>query len=408
MTKRICILLLMFQFLLVTGCWNSRELRDLAIVVGIGVDRIEGSDQYRVSFQLVNPRAATGGKVGGSSISEIPNIVFTSDDHSMFSALRKTTQKVPRQLFFAHSQLLVIGESLAKEGVSDVLDFFERSHEMRLNTSVVIARGASAESILKVITPLSPTSATAIIGRLKVATDVWAHNVNEDIGSVIKKLAGGGEPAISGIRILGSPTQGRAKSNLDYSKPPTILELKGVSLFSEGKLVGWVEGKSARGVVWALNQMKSTNVSFPCEDGEKGVSIEVIRSFTKIRSRIVDGSPRLSVKVKEEGSLSEAQCKVDPGSNEDMMKLRRHLAEETKAEIRMALKAAQAKKSDIFGFAAEVKRTSPKYWKTIEGDWPSIFADCEIDVDVEAYVRRTGMRTKSLMKTNGARTSSSD
>jgi spore germination protein KC len=37
----------------VTGCWSRHELNDLAIAVGIGIDKT--GDQYQVSAQVVYP-----------------------------------------------------------------------------------------------------------------------------------------------------------------------------------------------------------------------------------------------------------------------------------------------------------------------------------------------------------------
>lgn len=54
----ICVLILMQIF--VTGCWSRRELNDLAIAVGIGIDKI--GDQYQVSAQVVLPSQIAGSK----------------------------------------------------------------------------------------------------------------------------------------------------------------------------------------------------------------------------------------------------------------------------------------------------------------------------------------------------------
>lgn len=43
-----------------TGCWSRQEMNDLAIAVGIGIDKI--GDQYQVSAQVVLPSQIAGSK----------------------------------------------------------------------------------------------------------------------------------------------------------------------------------------------------------------------------------------------------------------------------------------------------------------------------------------------------------
>ncbi|RCW45510.1 Ger(x)C family spore germination protein [Paenibacillus prosopidis] len=397
-TSRPFIFLMLFSLLFLPGCWNSRELRDLAIVSGIGIDKVPDSNEYRVSLQIVNPNAVAGSKAGGGGQGMLPSIVYSSVDHTLFSAMRKTSQKVPRRLFYAHSQLFIIGETLAKEGINELFDMYERSHELRLNTSVVISRGIEAEALLNVLPPLQTTSAVAITNGLKVASDTWARSLDKDITDIVKSLSGSGEPIISGVRVVGDPNKGKKRSNLEQTPPLANLEVKGIAIFTDGKLTDWLEGKAARGAVWALNNMKSTIVNMNCDDKKEKISIEVIRSTTKLRTVMRNGKPVFLIQVKEEGNLSEALCPINPDKREVMVKLQKQLADETKKEIELAIKTTQQKKSDVFGFSTEMERTHPKEWKKMKKNWPVIYSQSEVEISVEAYIRRTGLRIKSYLK----------
>ncbi|WP_028610215.1 Ger(x)C family spore germination protein [Paenibacillus harenae] len=397
-TCRSFCLLMLLSLLLLPGCWNSRELSDMAIVIGIGIDKIPDTDQYRVSLQIVNPGSVVTSKSGSGGQNLMPNVVYSSVDHTVFSAMRKSSQKVPRRLFFAHSQLLVIGEALAKDGIDDLFDFYERSHELRLNTSVVIAKGTDAESLLRVLIPLQTTTTTAITGRIKVTSESWAQSVDTTISDIVKSLVGEGAPVISGIRVTGNPSKGQKKENLEQSTPLSNVETKGIAVFTDGKLAGWLEGKSARGAVWALDKMKSTIVNIDCEDKKDAMAIEITFSTTKVKAHLINGKPSFTIQVTEEGNLSETKCPINPKTHEVIAKLQQQLAEETKKEIELAVKAAQLTRSDIFGFATVIKRTYPKDWKKMKENWPALYSESEVKVSVKAYVRRTGLRFKSYIK----------
>ncbi|MBD0382926.1 Ger(x)C family spore germination protein [Paenibacillus sedimenti] len=397
-TKFSSIFLLLCLSLLLAGCWNSRELSDMGIVVGMGIDKMPETNQYRVSFQIVNPGAISMGSRSGGGRGAMPVTVYSDTGHTVFSALRKTSQKVSRQLFFAHIQLIVISESLAKEGIQDLFDVIERSHEFRLNSPIIISRETDAESVLKMILPLESTTAKGISKRMEITTRVWAQTVNAEVKDVIKALSGPGEPAISGVLITEDPKIGGSKSNLEKTKLPSYLVIRGVALFEQGKLVHWLDGDKARGVLWILNKMKSTVVNIPCEDKKEGTSIELIRSNTQIKVRMENDNPVFHIAIREEGNVTEVHCPVDLSKREEIVKLQNQWADETKKEVMESIKAAQSKKIDIFGFGDAVKRTYPKGWSKMEKDWPTMFAESKIEVQVQAYVRRTGMRTKPYLK----------
>jgi spore germination protein KC len=392
------VILLVVGISLLTGCWNSRELRDLAIVVGMGIDKVQDTGQYRVSFQIVNPGAIAMGARGGGGGPSMPVTVYTGVDHTLFGALRKTSKKVPRQLFFAHIQLLIIGEELAKEGIKDLFDFYERSHELRMNSPVLVARGTDAESILKVVTPLENTPATGIAKRLEVTSRIFAQNVDVNVTDVVKGLAGPSGLAISGVHIAGDASAGESKRNLEETDLPASVEMKGIALFQDGKLKTWADGKEARGVLWLQDKMKGTIMNMGCKENRESISIELLRSKTDVKVNLQHGLPVFHVHVSEEGNVNEVHCPIDLSKRETIVKLQDEWADETKQEIIQALELAQREKIDIFNFGRVVNRTYPNLWKKMEKKWPETFAESKVLVSVDAYLRRTGMRIKPYLK----------
>ncbi|MFH5183331.1 Ger(x)C family spore germination protein [Paenibacillus sp. TAB 01] len=392
MVKTVCMILLASMALSITGCWNGRELNNIALVVGMGIDKSTDSHKYRLTFQIIIPGNVAQGSKGTGSGLEI--VVYSEEDATLFGALRKTSQKVPRQLFFAHIQQLVIGEPLAQEGIGDLFDFFERSHELRMNSPVLIARGTSAESILRVILPLEKNPSSGLAKRLELTNKVWAQNVDVNVKDILKELLGQGEAAISGVQIVGDPNKGETKANLEHSKLPAYFKIEGVALFKNKKLIKWLDGEESRGTLWLQDKMKGAVLDIPCKNKKEGTSIELIRSNTKIRVDMEDGHPIIRIGIDEEGIVNEVHCPIDLSKRKEIIELQKQWAKLTEKEIMLAVKAAQQKKSDIFGFGEEVERTHPKLWKDVKEQWPEIFAESKMEVQVKAFLRRTGMRSK--------------
>lgn len=131
-----------FAFALVlTGCWNSRELNKLAIVTAMAIDKAASSNDYELTFQVVMPGELTNSGKGGNG--SAPFSVYGVKSKTLFEGIRKASKQIPRQLFFSHIQVVILGERLAREGIMEIFDFFERSHEVRLTSMLLVARGSS-------------------------------------------------------------------------------------------------------------------------------------------------------------------------------------------------------------------------------------------------------------------------
>lgn len=392
----LCLFLLGIITISLTGCWNARELRNLAFVLAMGIDRSPKTNEYKVSFQVVIPGSVATGITGGGGITT-PVAVYTGKGNTLFSAIRNASKKVPRQLFFAHLQLVVIGEELAKHGIQDLFDFFERSKEPRLTTMVLVARGSEAKPIISTLTTLEKIPANSLTGKIKMSSILLSENFRIEIYEVLRGLVNQGEPLINGVKLTGDPDKGMVKSNVEQTIRAADVIIQGMAIFKNGKLKGWLDNGEARGTTWILNKMKSTIVELDCKKKKNSIGVEIIRSLTELHAETKNGEPIIHIHIKEEGNLNEVQCPIDLSSVSVIGDLENEWEIKTESEVMSAVKAAQNEKSDFLGFGDAVNRANPKLWEKIKKDWSEKFSTCEVDVKVDAYIRRSGMRLKPYM-----------
>ncbi|MGM0884952.1 MAG: Ger(x)C family spore germination protein [Bacillota bacterium] len=394
MTLKTGFLMLMILCMLpLAGCWNYREMNELAIALAMGVDKT-GEDKYQFSFQVVNARDISGIKATG----RIPVNVFTGTGKTLLEAVRKTSQKVPRRINTQHMRIFVIGEALAREGIEEVFDLMERDPEPRLTTRVFVARNSDAATILKTVTAVESIPANAILGKIKISGRVLAESYEVEMDDVIRGLlTKGGGPVISGIRHVGKVEAGEKISNVEQTELQTDLFTSGMALFKKGKLAGWVKGDRARGISWINNKMKSTIINLDCETKKDAIAIEILRSHSKIKAVVQGERPLIRIHIKEIGIVGEVMCPVDLNKSAEIRKLEQLLNEETEQNVMAAVKTAQKLKTDVLGFGAAVERANPKAWKKMEKEWDRIFATSKVEVHVESTIRRTGMISKPFL-----------
>ena len=119
------------------GCQDRKELADLAIVLGIGIDKYE--DNYLLTVELANPEAPDN--LGTGKIFSVSGV--TIDD-----AKDKLPFFVEKEMFWGHMQLIAVGESAASS-MYEISKYFYLDKQAAPAPFVVIARDINAEELLK-------------------------------------------------------------------------------------------------------------------------------------------------------------------------------------------------------------------------------------------------------------------
>lgn len=378
-----------------TGCWNRRELNELAIEVAVGFDK--AGDQYRITSQVVDP-GEVAAKEGGSGRTTVITYQATAD--TPFEARRKMTTMSPRKIYSAHIRMVVIGEELARDGIKNFLDFLSRDHEHRADFFIVVAKGTSAENVLKILTPLEKIPANELFDSLKTSERAWAPTSGVTLHDLLSDLVSKGKhPVLTGLKVKGSQEIGESKENIEVMDTPTQLQYTGLGVFKKDKLVGWLNETESKGYNYIMDNVKSTVGHIRCPKGGKAV-LEVIRSKADMKGKVKNGKPEADVEIRLEANVGEVECKgLDLTQTNTIYEMEARSAEKIKEFAEKTIKKAQKKyKADIFGFGEAIRRADPKFWKQIEKNWDQEFPDLPVNVKVDLKIRRTGTVSQSFLK----------
>jgi len=376
----IIFLLLIIQLLFLSGCWNNRDLTDINLVAGFGIDKTEDG-KILLTVQVVEPAAIQSASSGQGSVGgQQPKPVFveSSEGDTVFEAIRRMLSKVDKKLFASTAQILILGESISKDGINEILDFFQRNHEVKYELDVLVARGVSSREILEIESDIDSIPAMYIRGIIE-------NNVSRGMSKKTMLI-----DLIKDINFNGN--QFAIGQITKVSERAVAAE--GIAVFSDGKLVGWLNPTETRGYLFAVNKIRSTIVNILTDDTK--AAMEILRSKGKFDVEFENGKPaRLTVKVRLDANVGEYWGKVKLDSPDLLDKLEELLSEEVKKEIKLALDRTQRDySSDIFGFRAKVYKYHPQYLKEIDNKWNDIFSKLPVEINVDAKIRRTGLIKK--------------
>ncbi|MHA0857162.1 Ger(x)C family spore germination protein [Paenibacillus sp. CMAA1364] len=378
--------------LFVTGCWSRKELNELSIAVGIGIDK--SGDQYKVSVQVAEPNEVTG-KLGGGSA---PVTLFQATGETILEAIRKLTTVNPRLVYFAHLRVLVLGESLAKEGISSALELLSRDPETRNDFLIVVSKECSAEDTMKVLTNLDKVPASSLFSTLNTSHDKWASTRKVTMFQLISELVSDGtNPVLTGIQIFGDVEFGQSQENINIIDSPTDMRYTNLGVFKKDKLIGWLTENEGIAYNYIANEISSTVSNVSCPDGGR-LALKVIRSDTKVKGSMHNGRPRIDIEVYPQSNVGEIQCRLNLTKSKTITELEglenrrlEELIEKTIARVQ------QEYKVDIFGFGEVIHRSNPKEWRKLKEDWNHTFSTLSVHVKVRSKINYLGKISNSFL-----------
>jgi len=368
-----------------TGCWNSRELNTMGIVGTMGLDVV--GNKIKITLEVMKPAAGKAGSKAEGAASTMVNYVQGTGD-SVFDALRNVTTKYDRKLFLSHIKFYIFGEEAARKGLIDYLDWYQRDHEPRRSSYIVVAKGTTAESLMGINGGIEPTSTDY----LEKTFELRAANgkvAGITLLEFLKNYYGKGIQPVTGIISKVPKVNIKAK---DETPSPSEISAEGTALFLEGKLVGFLNGAETKGFNFVTNKIKGGIIAFTIPGKEGMTSIEIVKSKTKNSVKISEEGIKLFVNVKIDGMIGEENSKVNLKNEEIIKELEKLSAAKVKEEIETSIKEVQNQyKADIFGFGLIVHGKYPTEWRKTKENWNEEFAKAALEVNVTCKITRTGL-----------------
>ncbi len=386
--KKLLLVLTIMSNMLLSGCMSGTEINKIGIAVSVGIDKSE--DGYLVTYQVMNPKA-----ISAKSPNEAPIVLYTEKGKDLFQIKRKITEQAPRKMYHSHLRTVIFGEEISKEGIKEILDFFVRGHEYRTDFYFLIAKGTTANNILKVITPLESVSQLEIYDSLETSEKVWAPTKSIKIYELVNKIISDGDnPVLTGVHILEPNDKSDSNDNLKLSNSAK-LSVTSLGVLKKDKLVGWLKEDEGRAYSYIIGNINSTSGYVDYEQNR--ISVEVIKSETKRKAYILNGKPAINIDIDWTANISAITGDLDL-TDEDIIKKVSDLAQE---KIKMLCnnvvkRAKEDFRSDIFGFGEVIHRAYPKLWKNSKDNWDKGFAELPVNINVKAKINNLGSSTKSI------------
>ncbi|MFE6078682.1 Ger(x)C family spore germination protein [Paenibacillus sp. NPDC057886] len=397
--RRLLLTILLTVLLVFTsGCWSSKEIEDLSVYVGLGLDVAEESkfeksineqgghypkkNIFTATVQIV-PRV--GGKQenqnsssGSSGGQTFLNEQLTGD--SLFQIFRQFALRRDRPLIGHHLKVIVVSHELSKKySLEQLLDFVLRDNDIRPSSLVLVSKGRALDALsskesgeipafyLKGLVDnayrsnkiLPPVSLSKLDGKMQSGSSFLLQNV----------LTADGEHKFSGAGIYKGKTK-RCVGSLNQT------DLEGLS---------WITGEAQGGALKSYAPKKGHTVIY-----------EIKSTKSKITPKVHGDDISFHVKVESEGQLMEDWSSPEiPATEEYIDELEVQFADTAKEQIQQVMNKIQnTYRVEVAGFGEQLRIKYPKVWKKVKKNWDETFSQIPVTYDVKMRITDFGSSTE--------------
>lgn len=412
------ILIALLQATLFTGCYDKRELDDMAYAIALGFDK--GSiNELRMTLQMAVPTNIAGGESGGGGDSEKSSTVITIDAPSIYSGLNMLNTFVSKQINLSHLKAIIFSEEIAKEGISKYMHTMIRNREFRPNVNIIVSRG-SAEEFIKSVKPALETNPAKYYELLLDAYEYTGFTTDTQLISFYNKSE---STSIQPVAVLAGVSRYKSSDEFDVSAStfkekgrksplegdfkggdlPKVgglnIEVMGLAVFDGIKMVGELDGEETTYHLMVEGKFNSTYFTMPDPMYEGNYIV-----FQANRSRLpqkdvefIGDKPKLIVKVFLECDIVSIQSGFNYESEENIEIFQKAAEDYIRDGIKKYLeKNTKIYKTDTNGFGNKVKGRFLTWKEWEEFDWYSKFKEATYDVEVNLTVRRPGLIVKTV------------
>lgn len=381
--------LLLLPLLVMTGCWDSKNITEMSIVVGEAIDQgneapiekklnekgggYQKQDLITITWQIVIPKIAASRSVS-ADMKPYKNLSLSGD---MIHQFAREVSLESKPLFNQHQKMFVFGEKLVRSiDLQTLIDQHFRDNEVRESGLVLVARGL-AKDTLESLGPEIPVDRLVRISKNQYRTTRILPPVT--IQNVMEKIATHSSFLIQSVVA----SQGEVK-------------FAGAAIFKqeENKLIGFLSEEELEGLTWLTGKSKGGVVKTMDEGNRPFIIYELESLKSHIKPKVSGDKISFEVEIDSIGRLTEDwRDKVDYFDNSYLQSAEKAAQEEVKHHIDMILKAMQSKYLvEVAGFGTQLRIHYPKVWQKVKQNWDQEFSKIPVTYTVKLKINDYGLR----------------
>lgn len=380
--KYACLLLLLIMVtILCSGCWNYREINEMAIVTALAIDKDTKNNKFNIAIEIVHSQH---GEKGGT----ISAKVYKSKGATIFEAVRDAISELGKRAFWSHCKVVIIDENIAQDDISPVLDWLYRDQELRRDVDILISKGFSAEEVLYTDPEQENTVGFNLSSTIKNQKSTYRFPKAElgDIAGYFSK----DEKSIL-LPLV------RIRSD-KFNKSA----IYGSAILKRVKVIGYLSGEDTFNALWIQGKVKTG--TFVINDFIKPNSkatIEIFSSSSKTKVSNTGDKIEILVNISADVGLAELSADIPFSKKDEQEKIKKEIEKNIIKNLTNTINKVKAEdKADVFNFYNKVRIQQPKYYKKVSTNWGEEFSSLSTEVKADVHIRGSAIKSKQIKESD--------
>lgn len=347
------ILILIILLFTCTGCYDYKEINDLAIISAIGVDY--NNDMYIITLEVLND------KIDKSS-SKITSYTRVGSGDTLTSAIESATDKLAKQPLFNHIKLMVLSDTIVQNKFDNIIDLFLRNTYFRENFYVISSMNTKPDILLNNTTDENPVASNTITSLLENVSYSSNTNVQKKFDEIVEE-----------VTTFGIDT---CFSNIDLQENEFIIS--GMTIFKDYDYKDVLDNDYVKLYNLLKDEFDRPTFTIKYDD----LSFTVAVNNGKLDSSIENGV--INIKGNLMGRILDNDPKFNIRNKDNLEKLDNNFSRLLNDKLQEFMKVIQESDSDILGL-------SEKYYKKTRKKDKDYWQKLDIKSNINFYINKKGL-----------------
>ncbi|WP_431800377.1 Ger(x)C family spore germination protein [Halobacillus andaensis] len=365
-------IILIISMLVLTGCWDQRQFKNVKLALSIGLDEGENGElKETVSIPTV--------RGGGEGNIEERIEILSSDARTVLDARNQIDRMISHSFNPSKMEVLLLGEELAKKDIYPLLDNFYRNPNSNLNTHLAIAEGTAREVI-----EFKDTGELRISEYLKgilQGAEAASRTTGENLQMICAELVEEGEDFTLPI--------------IARDDEEDTLKFNGLGLMDGKRYTGEKISAEQAPLLMLMTGRKgrTAQLTKKVNEGQEEpildyITVEVMKFKNDLK--INPGKNEVKVDLTLDLDVRVMEYPHDHLVSDKMIKdLNKKLTETLTAEAEEIISITQEANSDVFSIGRRIHAYHPKVWESL--DPKKMYQDIQFNPEVNVKIQQHGI-----------------
>ena len=265
----------------------KKDIRNRLVIQGIGID-LEEDGTYTVTLQAIDTNSSEASSADGASQPPLKSYKLTGE--TVYTAIKSVTEKEGKIPLYSQNRIILIGKSITKENMNDVIDFFVRDVEVG-GTVYIAAAEKTATEILTAKNGKELISAQTLENSIE-SYEYDAKIFATELYELINRYNSGSKDFA--LPLFSLQENGEEKS----------AEIVGTALFDNTEYREVISKNETIYLNVLSDEVYNTAIAF---DGGRGtkVSLNIVKSKTKRKVTLTKDVPTFKIQVYMDAGIAE-------------------------------------------------------------------------------------------------------